>query len=114
MLTRIRPAKIVKHVWRVLQVSEAVVRMVEELEPVRQAIFEAQTAYGQTRWNEHLAVDLRLAGGLGCWLTACACYCLQAGGRWGARIAVYMQDACKVWLVTIARKPWDRVDALVR
>lgn len=47
---------------RVLQVSEAVVRMVEELEPVRQAIFEAQTAYGQTRWNEHLAVDLRLAG----------------------------------------------------
>ena len=46
-----------------LQVSEAVVRMVEELEPIRQAIFEAQTAYGQTRWNEHLAVDLRLAGG---------------------------------------------------
>lgn len=43
--------------------SDAVVRVIEELEPTRQAIFEAQTAYGQTRWNEHLAVDLRLAGG---------------------------------------------------
>lgn len=49
-------------VYVLLQVSEAVVHMVEQLEPVRQAIFEAQTAYGQTRWNEHLAVDLRLAG----------------------------------------------------
>lgn len=37
-------------------------RVIEELEPSRQAIFEAQTAFGQTRWNEHLAVDLRLAG----------------------------------------------------
>lgn len=44
------------------QVSDAVVRVIEELEPTRQAIFEAQTAFGQTRWNEHLAVDLRLAG----------------------------------------------------
>jgi hypothetical protein len=45
-----------------VQVSDAVVRVIEELEPTRQAIFEAQTAFGQTRWNEHLAVDLRLAG----------------------------------------------------
>jgi hypothetical protein len=45
-----------------LQVSDAVVRVIEELEPTRQAIFEAQTAFGQARWNEHLAVDLRLAG----------------------------------------------------
>lgn len=44
------------------QVSDAVVRVIEELEPTRQAIFEAQTAFGQARWNEHLAVDLRLAG----------------------------------------------------
>jgi hypothetical protein len=44
------------------QVSDAVVRVIEDLEPTRQAIFEAQTAFGQTRWNEHLAVDLRLAG----------------------------------------------------
>lgn len=47
------------------QVSESVVRVIEALEPTRQAIFEAQTAYGQTRWNEHLAVDLRLAGARG-------------------------------------------------
>jgi hypothetical protein len=45
------------------QVSDAVVHVIQELEPKWQAIFEVQTADGQTRWSKHLAVDLRLAGG---------------------------------------------------
>jgi hypothetical protein len=45
-----------------LQVSDAVVAAIEELEPVMEAIYSAQTAAGQSKWNEHLAVDLRLAG----------------------------------------------------
>lgn len=45
-----------------LQVSDAVVNAIEQLEPTMEAIYQAQTAAGQTRWNEHLAVDLRLAG----------------------------------------------------
>jgi hypothetical protein len=44
------------------QVSDAVVAAIEELEPVMEAIYSAQTAAGQSKWNEHLAVDLRLAG----------------------------------------------------
>jgi hypothetical protein len=44
-------------------VSDAVVAAIEELEPVMEAIYSAQTAAGQSKWNEHLAVDLRLAGG---------------------------------------------------
>lgn len=48
------------------QVSDAVVSAIEQLEPWMESIYQAQTAAGQTRWNEHLAVDLRLAGkGLG-------------------------------------------------
>jgi hypothetical protein len=62
--------------------------MVEELEPVRQAIFEAQTAYGQTRWNEHLAVDLRLAGVLGSVIYSS--HSLQAAERPCARVGVYV------------------------
>jgi hypothetical protein len=46
----------------ILQVSDAVVAAIEELEPVMEAIYNAQTAAGQAKWNEHLAVDLRLAG----------------------------------------------------
>eukprot|EP00879_Flechtneria_rotunda_P015990 GHRR01016723.1.p1 GENE.GHRR01016723.1~~GHRR01016723.1.p1 ORF type:complete len:1310 (+),score=476.87 GHRR01016723.1:197-4126(+) len=49
-------------IWSGYQVSDAVVSVIEQLEPIREAIFEAQTAAGQYRWNEHLVVDLRLAG----------------------------------------------------
>ena len=35
---------------------------IEELEPAREALFEAQTAAGMTRWNESLLIDLRFAG----------------------------------------------------
>ena len=45
------------------QVSPEVFAAVEDLEDVREALFEAQTAAGMTRWNESLLVDLRFAGG---------------------------------------------------
>ena len=44
------------------QVSPEVLAAIEELEPAREALFEAQTAAGMTRWNESLLIDLRFAG----------------------------------------------------
>jgi hypothetical protein len=43
-------------------VSPEVLTAIEELEPAREALFEAQTAAGMIRWNESLLVDLRFAG----------------------------------------------------
>jgi hypothetical protein len=54
-----------------MQVSEPVVAAIEALEPMMEAIYNAQTAAGQSKWNEHLAVDLRLAGGT---LRSCCCF----------------------------------------
>ena len=42
--------------------SPEVLAAIEELEPAREALFEAQTAAGMTRWNESLLIDLRFAG----------------------------------------------------
>lgn len=44
------------------QVSPEVLAAIEDLEPAREALFEAQTAAGMVRWNESLLIDLRFAG----------------------------------------------------
>ncbi|WIA36589.1 hypothetical protein OEZ86_007879 [Tetradesmus obliquus] len=54
-------------IWSSYQVSDAVITALEELEPTMEAIYNAQTAAGQGKWNEHLAVDLRLAGLVEAW-----------------------------------------------
>ncbi|KIY96267.1 hypothetical protein MNEG_11697 [Monoraphidium neglectum] len=54
-------------VWTPYQVSPEVLTAIEELEPAREALFEAQTAAGMIRWNESLLVDLRFAGIVEAW-----------------------------------------------
>jgi hypothetical protein len=44
------------------KVSSEVLAAIDELEPAREALFDAQTAAGMMRWNESLLIDLRFAG----------------------------------------------------
>ena len=60
-------------VWSEYEVSPEVVELIDRLEPLREALFEAQTVAGCERWNEFLLVDFRLAGLVEAW----------AAGGWG-------------------------------
>ena len=61
--------------------SAPVVRVLEALEPARQRLFDLQAGCGLLKWNEPLAVDLRLAGLVEAWASGCSWDEAAAGVR---------------------------------